>query len=310
MACSAISCSRVMVTTIGGVDACGLRGGVDRVALDVLDERLAEAPAQGLPVAGVVAELGLGVAGRVGEREEVALEHRAHVGRHREPAVAAPLAVVDQVSSTPAAARASSPASTDSSWHSPTSGATTSRMRLPICLRSRASWWAASSSRVDSASPRVSSSTCEGSASTASTITRACSVRSAPDVSAVATSVVLLERPAEGQVATRLASGRPRPDRQPRRSVAQPVLLAHVGGGGQHPSGQCVELRAGLDQRHQRRLLLPHRHERRLDRRDALHRGLDVGGTADDGMHSIHRMQWGHLLARAHWTPPGSGAER
>ena len=43
---------------------------------------------------------------------------------------------------------------------------------------------------------------------------------------------------------------------------------------------------------------------RRPDRGDALEQGLEVSGTPDDGMH------WGHLLARAHWTPPGSGAER
>ena len=115
---------------------------------------------------------------------------------------------------------------------------------------------------------------------------------------------VLLERPAEREVATCLTPSCPRPDRQPRRGVAQPVLLAHVVGGGEHRRGERVELGAGLGQGHQRRLLLPHRHERRLDRRDALQGGLDVGGTADDGMHS------GHLLARAHWTPPGSGAER
>ena len=115
---------------------------------------------------------------------------------------------------------------------------------------------------------------------------------------------VLLECPAERQVTTCLAPSRPRLHREPGGGVAQSVLLANVVGGGQHPRGQRVELRAGLGQRHQRRLLLPHRHERRLDRRDALQGGLDVGGTADDGMHS------GHLLARAHWTPPGSGAER
>ena len=42
------------------------------------------------------AQLGVAVARRVGEREEVALEHRADVGRDGDPAVATPFAVVDQ----------------------------------------------------------------------------------------------------------------------------------------------------------------------------------------------------------------------
>jgi hypothetical protein len=71
-------------------------GGVDGVALDVLHQRLAEPPTQGFPLTRVVAQLGLGVAGRVGQRQQVPLEHRAHVGRYREPAVAPPVAVVDQ----------------------------------------------------------------------------------------------------------------------------------------------------------------------------------------------------------------------
>jgi hypothetical protein len=115
---------------------------------------------------------------------------------------------------------------------------------------------------------------------------------------------VLLECPAERQVASRLVLGHPRLYGQPRRRVAQTVLLAHVVRGGQHPSRQCVELRTGLGQRHQRRLLLPHRHEGRLDRRDALERSLEVSGTPDDGMHgttSSHALT-GHR--------PGSGAER
>jgi hypothetical protein len=91
------------------------------------------------------------------------------------------------VNSTAASARASSAASTAASWHSPTSGATTSRIRFPICLSSPASWSRASASRTFSARHRVSSSTCDGRASTASTTTCACSVRSTPEDSAEAT---------------------------------------------------------------------------------------------------------------------------
>ena len=92
------------------------------------------------------------------------------------------------VSSTPAAARASSFSSASASCDSPTSGATMSRIRLPICFSSRASCRWASSRSVISARSRVRASTWDGSASTASAITRACSVRSSPAVSAEATS--------------------------------------------------------------------------------------------------------------------------
>ena len=91
------------------------------------------------------------------------------------------------VSSTPAVARSSSARSTASSCDSPTSGATTSRIRFPICFSSRASCCNASLSNASSASSRTPASTWDGSASTASTIIRACSVRNAPDVNAVAT---------------------------------------------------------------------------------------------------------------------------
>ena len=72
---SARSCSSVIVTTTVALTPAVCGRAVLRVALDVLHERLAQPPPHRLPLAGLVLELGLGVARRVGEREQLALEH-------------------------------------------------------------------------------------------------------------------------------------------------------------------------------------------------------------------------------------------
>ena len=87
-----------------------------------------------------------------------------------------------------ARALASSASNNLASWASPTSGATTSRMRRPRIRRPFASWSAAASSRCFSARATTPASTKSvGRASTASTITAAWSVRRPPAVSAIRT---------------------------------------------------------------------------------------------------------------------------
>ena len=137
----------------GGVHPGGLRHHIDRVALDVLDERLTHPPTARLPAhptrrAGSASLWRAGLA----SASRCALEDRTDVRGDREPAVAATLAVVDHREDRQTRRRgAPRPRGPSPRGDSPTSGATVSRIRFPSFFRSRASCCRASSSNAASA---------------------------------------------------------------------------------------------------------------------------------------------------------------
>ena len=109
---------------------------------------------------------------------------------------------------------------------------------------------------MPSATSRVSASIRAGNASIASTITRACSVRSTTGGQRLRDQRVLLQCPAQRQVAPGRTAGGAGLDRQPRGRVPQALLLTDLVGGREHPHRERVELRARLGQRDQRGPLL------------------------------------------------------
>ena len=256
----------------GGVDSRGLRGAVHRVALDVLHERLAQPPPQRLPLAGVVPELVLGVASRVGQREQVALEHLPHVRGHREPAVAPARAVVDQDQLHARIGPCFLGRQHGRLVALPHLGGDHVEDPLPDLLQVTRVVVAGEAQqrrlrpppglfvdvdrqRVDRLHDhaRLLGPKCTGGQ-------RRGHLR------------VRLQRPAQRQVASRLALRRTCLDREPCSNIAQTVRLAHVVRGGKHPGRERVQLRPGLGQRDQRGLLLRGAHERRLHAAGSLQR--------------------------------------
>ena len=227
----------------GGVHPCGLRGRVHRVALDVLDQRLSETPTQRLPLARLLAELVLGVAGRVGQRQQVPLQHRADVRRHDEPAVAAALAVVGH-------------------------GEVGLRRGTPLLRLQHGSLMTLAHLGGDHVEdPLADLPQLTRIVLTSKLEEHALGLLAGLEVDVRREGVdrfsdhprllrphrarrqrrrdprVLLQRPPERQVAARLAPRRPGLDRQPRRRVPQPVGIGHVIGGAQDPREQRIQLR-------------------------------------------------------------------
>ena len=190
----------------GGVEPAGLGEPLGRVALDQLDEGLAEP-----------------LGGRLGGRPAGPREARC-LGAARAKSAFLSIAPVNAESvvnlpwSLPwpsshtfnraaAAASCSSRCSSLASWASAGSGSMTSSSRRPRIRRVLASWWAASPIRWASALATSSGSRSSGSSSRAQVMTSACSTCSRPSASAVRVSVVLLERSGEPGLAVGFAAG-------------------------------------------------------------------------------------------------------
>ena len=246
------------------------------------------------------------MAGRVGERQQVALQHLRRRGsgtvnqpRHR-PSPSSSI----RVSSTPAAARASSAASDRRLVGLPhlrgddvedpladlpeVLGVVLERQRQQRRLRhGRASprRRTAAARRPPRRSPL------------------AWSVRSAPDGERIGDVGVPARAPAPSARSRRAARCVVRVSTASQAAASRsPWASAMSSDSASTRSDQRVELRPRLGQRHQRRLLLPRRHEGRLDRGHTLERVTEVGGTLDDRMHSPPS-------STAHRPRPGSGAE-